>query len=94
MNPFEALVSSMAGVPILRGALCRGRHSLMDPQEKGEPDEVVAARHAQAIGLCGRCPALTDCRTWVDSLPPKLRPRGVIAGRVIAETKSRRKRTA
>jgi len=52
MNQFERLLSSLAGVPLLRGARCRGRHYLFDAQEGDEPDDVASERHLQALGLC------------------------------------------
>lgn len=87
MNPFEQIISAMAGVPVLSGARCRGRHALFDPQHGSEPDEIAQARHRQALALCAHCPALAACQWWVDSLPPRRRPRGVVAGRIIAEPK-------
>ena len=81
MNQFERLLSSLAGVPLLRGARCRGRHYLFDAQEGDEPDDVASERHLQALGLCQLCPALRDCERWVDSLPVRKRPLGVVAGR-------------
>jgi hypothetical protein len=47
-----------------------------------EPAEVVEARHRQALGLCSYCPALARCASWLDDLPPKQRPLGVVVGRV------------
>lgn len=83
MNPFQSLVSSLAGVPVLRGARCRGRHDLFDPQLAGEIADVAEARHVQAQSICGRCPALAACGSWLDSLPKSRRPAGVVAGRII-----------
>lgn len=93
MNSFERILSALAGVPVLRGALCRHRHHLFDPAVEDEAEADVAARHTQAIGLCGRCPALPDCDAWVSSLPPARRPLGVVAGRVYTR-KARRQWTA
>lgn len=83
MNPFEQVLSALAAAPVLRGARCRGRHYLFDPQEGRESDETANARHLQALGLCERCPALSACQAWLDSLPRSKRPCGVVAGRVI-----------
>lgn len=94
MNPFEELLSAMAGVPVLAGALCRGRHALFDPKHEGEHDDVAATRHLQALGLCQRCPALDACEIWVASLPKSKRPAGVIAGQLNRETQPRKKRNA
>lgn len=93
MNSWEGILSALAGVPILRGARCRGRHELFDPQAEGEFAEVAEARHVQAVWICEACPALADCRAWVDSLPPRDRPLGVTAG-VIRTAPKPRKRQA
>ena len=69
------------GAPALPGARCRGRAHLFDEPEQGEPAELVEQRHAQALGLCRHCPALTACAAWFDTLPPRQRPAGVVAGR-------------
>lgn len=86
---FDALISTLAGVPVLSGARCRGRHALFDPQGGQEADDVAAARHAQALALCRQCPALDACHDWLHSLPPRRRPLGVVAGtlRTVRERK-------
>lgn len=70
------------GAPALPGARCRGRAHLFDEPEPGEPAELVEQRHAQALGLCQHCSALTACAAWFDTLPPRQRPAGVVAGRI------------
>lgn len=65
--------------PRLPGALCRGQWSLFDPSGDGEGRVSVAARHERAVALCGRCPALADCREWIAAEPPRFR-QGVIGG--------------
>lgn len=82
MSEWETLVGALVGAPLLPGARCRGRHHLFDEAGPGEADEVVAARHAQALALCGGCPALQPCRAWFDRLKPRERPGGVIAGKL------------
>lgn len=77
---FEDLIATLAGVPSLPGARCRGRHHLFDPAAFGENPDTVEQRHTQALGLCSHCPALNSCSDWLDSLPPRQRPHGVIAG--------------
>jgi hypothetical protein len=77
---FDTLIAQLAGAPSLPGARCRGRSHLFDARADREPAPVVEQRHAQAVGLCTRCPALVRCRDWVDSLPVKKRPPGVVAG--------------
>lgn len=94
MNSFERLISAMAGVPVLSGARCRGRHATFDSQRDDEPDEVADARHLQALGLCECCPALDACEQWFESLPLSQRPHGVIAGRLHRETKPRKRKKA
>jgi len=78
------LLLSLAGSPALPGARCRGRHTLFDERGPDEPDEVAAQRHSQALGLCERCPALDRCRDWLEELPPRQRPPGVVAGQLPA----------
>ncbi len=92
MNSFESLLSALAGVPVLPGARCRGRHALFDPRGEGEPADAAEARHRQALGLCQRCPALPECQRWVESLPPRHRPFGVIAGQLRPEPQPRKER--
>ena len=92
MNPteFQSLLSSMAGVPVLPGARCRGRHHLFDPATADEPEPVTEARHQKAVKICQSCPALEICAAWVNTLPASKRPPGVIAGRKISARKERR----
>jgi hypothetical protein len=78
----DAILEAIGAAPALPGALCRNRSSLFDPAANGENPDTVAARHAQALGLCGHCPALARCEEWLYNLPPRRRPPGVIAGTV------------
>jgi WhiB family redox-sensing transcriptional regulator len=55
---------------------------LFDERVAGEDAETAAARHAQALSLCSRCPSLSRCEEWFDALPARKRPFGVVAGRV------------
>lgn len=64
---------------------------MFDPQGENEPDHVTEARHLQALRLCQQCPAIVECEQWFDSLRPKDRPLGVIAGRLNIEPTRRRK---
>jgi len=79
------LLDALGAAPTLPGARCRGRWELFDAtihESRGAlPDEVTYARQA-ALQLCVTCPALAACTTWVESLPPRQRPHGAIAGRV------------
>lgn len=89
---FDQLLSALAGVPVLRGARCRGRHTLFDPRHDDEPAEVADARHLQALALCQQCPAIAECEQWLDALPKKQRPFGVIAGQLHRQPNPRKKR--
>jgi len=79
----DLLEKVLAGAPSLPGAKCRGRAHLFNGAEPDENPETVAARHAQALGLClNSCPSLSRCAEWVNSLPKSKRPLGVVAGQV------------
>lgn len=80
MNTLDDLLAAIVGAPALPGARCRGRHHMFDPAAFGEDPAIVEARHTQALGLCAQCPALERCGEWLDSLPAKRQPLGVIAG--------------
>lgn len=86
MNPAD-LLAELAVAPSLPGARCAGRHELFDATIEGSTTgpaataEVAAAR-AEALRLCSGCPELAPCGAWFDSLRPKDRPLGVIAGRL------------
>ena len=82
MTVIGNLLLALAGATTLPGARCLGRWSLFDPPEVGDNPAVTAQRHAQAIGLCQRCPSLDACGEWVDSLPASKKPAGVVAGQV------------
>jgi hypothetical protein len=82
MSALDALLVAVGAAPCLPGAKCRGRHALFDPPGISEDPDAVAARHEMALSLCEHCPALARCREWLDSLPPRRRPLGVIAGTV------------
>lgn len=79
--------------PAMPDAACRGHADLFDPRRTGEssaehePEHAVAARHLQAQRLCAGCLELTRCRDWVQQLPAKERPTGVVAGRIIETTR-------
>jgi hypothetical protein len=83
MNLVDLLIA-LAGAPSLPGARCRGRHHMFDPAGAHEDPTVVDQRHAQALGLCALCPSLAHCRDWLDSLPERKKPLGVIAGQLRA----------
>ena len=79
---FDSLLDALRSAPALPGARCRGKPHLFDPQHPQERPEATDARHVQALGLCSLCPSLMACRGWVDGLPQRRRPLGVVAGRV------------
>ena len=70
MNP-EDFFTVIASFPRLAGAACKGRAPLFDPESSDQP---------AALSLCASCTALQACRAWFDSLSPKHRPEGVVAG--------------
>jgi len=71
-----------AAVPRLRGARCRDKWELFDAAATRLHGPAASAQ-AEALAECRQCPALMLCREWLDSLEPRARPSGVIAGRVI-----------
>lgn len=79
MGLFDALGMAVA----LPGARCRGRHQLFDEAQPGEDVDNANDRHSRALVLCAECPALAKCADWVDGLPKRDRPTGVVGGRVI-----------
>lgn len=91
MTTLDTLLGAMLPAPSLPGARCRGRPHLFDPPASGEDPAVVAQRHAQALSLCGGCPALAPCQRWVSSLTPAKRPEGIVAGKLIT---ARRRKSA
>ena len=74
------LFDALGVIPALPGARCRGRTALFDPRPSTDPARDDA--EATALALCSGCPAGDRCRASFDSLPPKRRPRGVVAGLV------------
>jgi hypothetical protein len=82
LSPIAELLDDLAHVPHLPGARCRGRSRLFDLTIPGAatPREVIAARR-QARKICEQCPALAACAAWIETLPPPLQPRGIVAGR-------------
>jgi WhiB family redox-sensing transcriptional regulator len=82
MSQLESLLDAIGAAPVLPGAHCRGRHHLFDEAAPNEKPETVAARHAQAVGLCQLCPARSRCEDWLASLPRSKRPVGVVAGQI------------
>jgi WhiB family redox-sensing transcriptional regulator len=85
MHHWAEFVGQLGDVPQLPGARCRGRHELFDATINGtrgsDPGNVEYARSA-AEQLCQACPALADCRRWLNSLTPHSRPAGITAGQL------------
>lgn len=79
----NTLLGALTAVPQLDGARCRGRSELFDPRAYFEPEAKLEQRQAEAVAECHQCPALADCRRWLDGLPRSARPSGVVAARVI-----------
>ncbi|OWL97005.1 hypothetical protein B7435_26835 [Mycolicibacterium peregrinum] len=94
-DTLHSLLEAVGAAPALPGARCRGRHHLFDEAGKHEAPETAAQRHAQAVGLCTHCTALTSCQQWFDALPRSKRPPGVVAGKIPrAERPGRPKKAA
>ncbi|APE15700.1 hypothetical protein BOH72_11195 [Mycobacterium sp. WY10] len=87
---WKSMSALLAGIPDLPGARCAGLADLFEAtvDEHGKADTRTEREHARiaALRLCNGCPALTPCRAWLDSLSPMRRPRGVVAGQVIASS--------
>ena len=94
MTSLDSVLGALRGVPSLPGARCQGRTHLFDEARLGESADIVAARHAQALALCQRCPSLDRCGDWLTSLPPRKRPPGVIAGTIRTDDDRREAATA
>ena len=78
-----ALLTVAARSPDLAGAVCTdpGVRELFDAAVESTAVEVSE----DALFACSRCPALGACRAWVEGLPAKQRPVGVIGGVVVGE---------
>jgi WhiB family redox-sensing transcriptional regulator len=74
----KAVYAALSGVPRLDGARCEGRPELFDLDDRSDPELIERAAH-----MCNACPVLRACAAWLDSLPPKLRPSGVVAARLL-----------
>lgn len=78
MSAWDDLASTLAGVPLLEGARCKGRPERFDVDIRSDREAID-----WAVFTCGACPALRKCRGWGDSLPPRQRPSGVVAGQLV-----------
>lgn len=91
------VLEALGGIPALPGARCRGRHQLFDAtihSDRGGPTARVNDARRDALAVCASCPALEPCRTWVNSLPPRRRPHGVVAGTVHTEQRGQPRKGA
>ena len=85
MTITDLLTALAAQTPPLHGAACRGKTELYDRTVTMTAGPVNMRRaRAEALAVCQSCPALTDCRHWLEALPEDQRPRGVVAGTIIA----------
>lgn len=85
---WKSMSTLLAGIPDLPGARCKARADLFEStiaahDKTASRAEIQNARTA-ALHICHECPALAPCRVWLDGLRPMRRPRGVVAGQVIA----------
>jgi WhiB family redox-sensing transcriptional regulator len=94
MTDVHGLFGALAGIPRLDGAACRGQAWAFDPVEQSDNGAEVRDLQLAALAVCAVCPALDACRTWFDSLPPRDRPTGVIAGRIRRTREPREQATA
>lgn len=76
--PAEELLRALTAGPNLPGAACKDHLDVFDAtSERGAHRAYTAA-----IQICAGCPVLQRCGTHWDSLPPRKRPFGVMAGRI------------
>lgn len=78
MTALSDLVGTLAGVPHLEGARCKGKSERFDLDVRSDREAID-----WAVFACQACPALRLCRSWLGSLPPGRRPAGVVAGRLV-----------
>lgn len=88
MSTWQSMTALIAGIPDLPGAQCKGRADLFEVTvgDHNRPASRAEIQHARAtaLRLCETCPALNRCQVWFDGLRISQRPRGVVAGQVIA----------
>ncbi|ULE35051.1 hypothetical protein [Mycobacterium sp. IDR2000157661] len=90
MSTWDSARALLAGIPALHGARCKGRADLYESTigehraaGRTTTEELNNARR-EALRLCNNgCPALHQCRAYLQGLPAAQRPRGVIAGQVV-----------
>ena len=82
----EVWTALLAGAADLPGAACRGRAEDFDADIDGEDHDAREARIARAVATCRHCPALAACQSWLESLPRRRWPTGVVAGQIVEAT--------
>lgn len=93
MTALAELLDALGAAPALPGACCRGAHELFDKtihSDRGAPNTSVSTARRKALDICATCPALAACTAWIESLPPRHRPHGVVAGKVNTGQRGRR----
>lgn len=89
------IAAIIADTPSLPGAACAGRSELFDPRRDNEPYEAMQRRQEAARRIREwTCPVQPERRSWVESLKPTERPRGVIAGVIPGDAPPGRPRRA
>ena len=78
----DTVFAALAAAPDLPGAACRGLAPGFDAARPDETVAEVAHRHLAALAICAKCPALAACSSWLETLPVRERPVGVVAGRI------------
>lgn len=71
--------------PALPDAACVNHWRLFDSTisaSKGNRSAELEDARTEALAVCMTCPALQPCRQWLNTIPPRRRPSGVIAGQV------------
>jgi hypothetical protein len=82
------LAEHLGAIPDLDGAACKGNPARFDQPDPPQ-DPRARARLAAAAAECRRCPVLTACGRWVDGLPARQRPAGIVAGRLFIADQGR-----
>lgn len=90
MPDWHTMSALLVEIPALDGSLCKGKADLyartVDERRvdgRLTRAEIEDARR-EALRLCNKCCALAGCKAWFDGLRISQRPRGVVAGQVIA----------
>lgn len=87
------LFGALAGLPRFKSPACTDHIWLFDEainDQRGRVSYEAAQARRMCVEVCAGCSALDSCRQWVLSLPPGIRPEGVVGGIVV----DRRGRTA